>query len=233
MNIVLLLGHRSLSGKDTVAGFLKDLDYKRFAFADKLKETVADLYDFSHEQMHGELKDVPDERYPNFFDPRTTCVPTGFTPRRILQKFGYDQRSIYPDIWATYVAKKIEWDINFSSKGMNKFCITDFRFRNEYEVMRKWAERYNQELIEEDEERGNPTEPGTNLYAMHRVFVLPVRIKRDIVAKSGANDISEHDLDEFDEWYCTIHNDSTLENLKDNVLSLDRLIEYDIKNLVI
>ena len=116
--LVILLGHKSMTGKDTFFSFIKDRGFTRVAFADKLKSTVADLYNFSHDQMHGNSKDVMDTRYPNLIDPEFIRVKGLFgfsrkvknpdykpflTPRRILQIFGQQQRALDPNIWANYV----------------------------------------------------------------------------------------------------------------------------------
>src|SRR3989304_6911590 len=111
---VLLLGHKSQAGKDTIGGFLSELDFARVAFADKLKDVVADLYRFSQDQMYGALKDVEDARYLNIYDEKYIYRDIAgiggsgkervvnpeykefFTPRRMLQIFGQQQRAMYP-----------------------------------------------------------------------------------------------------------------------------------------
>ena len=201
MNIVLMLGHKSLVGKDTAANFLREIGYRRFAFADKLKSTVADLYNFTNEQMHGEEKDILDKRY-------------NLTPRQILQRFGQDQRAIYPDIWASYVFTQIEHSIFFSSSPDNLFCITDFRFRNEYDVAMKWVSNYHHITGSKDPDVliENPT------------VIVPVKIERNVIAKSGSNDISEHDLDEFDHWSYVVDNNFSLAELRETVLDINDVI---------
>jgi hypothetical protein len=208
---VLMLGHRAGVGKDSCAKFLQEYGYKRRAFADKLKSVVADLYNFNEDQMHGSTKDTMDLRYRNMIDQPTiaiteqagsmhcdinnvdypveamTIVPNPdwkeyFTPRRILQIFGQQQRQIYPDIWAQYVFNQVDKDLDvYRITNTNLFyVISDFRFRNEYDVALNWK---NSEVEGYEKQ----------LYC--------VRIDRPgTIAKSGAGDISEHDLDDFQNW---------------------------------
>ena len=231
--IVMMLGHKSLRGKDTFASYLKyhgwnRHDWKRIAFADKLKETVADLYNFSHEQMHGSLKDVEDTRYPNNVDPETITVYAkddygsipfpGFdhqepnpdykpflTPRRILQIFGQNQRALYQDIWAQYVFNQIERMENTTDKisTPGTYVITDFRFKNEHVVAKRWASEGSGRII------------------------IPIRIDRDIESKAGKFDVSENDLDDFDEWECKINNNNTLKDLEESAKVMHELIKSE------
>ena len=212
---VLLLGHRSLAGKDTFFSFAKDYGFVRASFADKLKQTVMDLYGFSHEQMHGSLKDTEDLRYPNTVDtPRMVdreiwgtddeinlaldngveyedmLIPNPdyrpfFTPRRILQLFGQQQRLLFPDIWASYVFNTTIPELVV--QGHNRIAITDFRFQNEAKVAQRWSKssEFNKLSL--------------------------IKINRNIVAKSGSKDISEHDLDNFTEWNFTLNNLGSLD----------------------
>lgn len=220
--LVIMLGHKSMTGKDTFFSFVKDLGFKRVAFADKLKSTVADLYNFSHDQMHGNSKDVMDERYPNDFDPKEYPVPAVdgsltpkllnftvpvkaianpeykefFTPRRILQIFGQQQRSLDPDIWAKYIFN-VEIP-KLVAEGHNKIVVTDFRFRNEAKVAQRWQEA--------NKESG---------------LLKLVKINRPgILARSGASDISENDLNDFDGWNDVIVNNDSIEAYRDQVLAL-------------
>ena len=224
---VLQLGSKSLVGKDTFFNTAKEYGFIRVAFADKLKNTVMDLYNFSHEQMYGNLKDIEDTRYPNTVDEKSILKPEWadsiddvnlaldngvtyksmlmpnqdykpfFTPRRILQIFGQQQRLLFPDIWAAYIfSTEIP---RLVEEGHTKFIVTDFRFKNEAQVAMRWKN----------------TSINNKLYL--------IKINRDIFAKSGSNDISEHDLDDFTGWNFELNNNSTLENynllVKDFILT--------------
>lgn len=213
---VLMLGHKSLVGKDTFFSFAKEEGFVRVAFADKLKETVADLYNFSHEQMHGDYKDVEDMRYPNLIDSPTIKTLTSLgegvrgvgpaveipnpdykpflTPRRVLQLFGQQQRALFPDIWAAYIFNvKIP---ELVKQGHSKFVVTDFRFRNEAKVALEWSQK--------------------NTDADLRL----IKITRDILARSGAGDISENDLNDFNCWSHQVSNNGSVEDFKLQVQQL-------------
>ena len=197
---VILLGHKARSGKDLLAEHLPI--YTRLAFADKLKDVVQDLYGFTHEQMYGAEKDIMDRRYPNTRDPEK--VWKGFeegrhepnleyrpylTPRRILQLFGQDQRSLCPDIWPNYVVKKMTdyVEINFTEGASSgRFVIPDFRFPNEYDVVKKWC-----------------VDVGADL--------LAIRIDRENRGVDS-QDISETALNQFGQWDIIFKNNGTIED---------------------
>jgi len=230
---VVLLGHKAKAGKDTIAGFVEPLGFRRAAFADKLKHTVMDLYHFNNEQMFGDLKEDPDSRYPNLIDkeyfepgdadypnpelnsiakfdnylkssptlavdikslriPNPDYVPY-FTPRRILQIFGQQQRSINPDIWAAYVFNSTV--TRMVEEGYRRIVVTDFRFKNEAKVAERWAQQDQENRV------------------LHTVKVF----RPGVLAGSGANDISEIDLDDY-EFQHTIINDGTLEELEEKAI---------------
>ncbi len=217
---VILVSGKSQNGKDSLfieAG--KPLGFKRFAYADVLKDLVAKIYNFSHDQMYGSLKDFPDFRYPNKADPKYLSIPSWnleknelnnprtmetymeaglawlnpiyteyLTPRRILQIFGQDQRKIYQDVWSSYLFNS---EINKAiEQGYTKFMVTDLRFHDEVRVAKEWAEK----------------EP--------KVDLLLFRVNRPgVVAKSGAEDISETQFDNYTEWNEVILNDGDLNHL--------------------
>lgn len=181
-----MLGHKSQVGKDTLGDQLVQRDnFERLAFADKLKQTVQELYNFSSEQMYDPIaKNTPDVRYPNTIDkPSDDGYTKHFTPRRILQIFGQQQRLLYPNIWASFVFNKIQEIHN--NTGKENFIITDFRFPNELVVAKAWEQQ--------------------NFYKRK---VFSVKIQRTDLSKnfSGVEDISETALDDFSNWSFTLTN---------------------------
>lgn len=192
--VVVMLGHKSLAGKDTVFGFAEELGFKRVAFADKLKTTCMDLFNLSHDQVFGESKDIMDKRYPNTRDnPSDSDYKPFLTPRRILQIFGQDQRSLFPNIWASYIFTTAIPALE--AQGHRKIVITDFRFSNEAIAAREWASRTQNSQL--------------SIYKVHRP---------GIIALSGSNDISETQLDSFKGWDGEILNDSDLATLKERTI---------------
>ncbi len=124
------------SGKDTVADMLTevlDAYTKRIQVAGPLKAYLRDLFDWTLEHTDGDLKDVPDERYPRTFEAHdwnrqpdgsnfvcgncgkeahapeevnsTPC--TGYlTPRWAMQWLGGEFAEVtYPAIYATRAAR--------------------------------------------------------------------------------------------------------------------------------
>jgi hypothetical protein len=196
---VVMLGHKSLAGKDTIYSFAKELGFKRVAFADSLKYACMDLFDLTEDQVFGSSKDVMDKRYPNtrdcewiFYDDGSEAENPDYkpflTPRRILQLFGQDCRSLFPDIWASYIFNRTIPKL--AAQGYNKIMVTDFRFKNEASVAQQWANTTGNKLF---------------MFKVHRPGV---------VAKTGAGDISENDLNDFGCWSGEIVNDGDLESLR-------------------
>jgi len=76
---IALIG-KAGAGKDTIADYLvQNYDFKKFAFADKIKEIVYDLF--------------PD---------------AGPKPRKLLQDVGMFFRGIDKDVWVKYLCRKVE-----------------------------------------------------------------------------------------------------------------------------
>ena len=223
---IIMLGYKSLVGKDTFYELVKSHGYVRVAFADKLKQVVSDLFNFTDDQMHGHLKDVEDLRYPNSVDsthllPITTGEPikvsgeftplereTGdlvinpdyrkfLTPRRVLQVVGQQLRTVFADIWAAYIFNSQIPEL--IKAGNRRIVVTDFRFKNEARVALEWAKLAS-------ETQSNP------------VKLYLVRIVRDdVTAKSGSQDISENELNDFPLWDATLLNNGTLEDYKKTI----------------
>jgi len=70
------------SGKDTVAGFLVDRGFQRFAFADRLKELASELFD----------------------------VPPGEKNRALLVALGRKMCELDRDVWVNHVLRRIPID---------------------------------------------------------------------------------------------------------------------------
>lgn len=177
-NVVILFGSQAQTGKDTSANILvQKFGYKKFSFATKLKQTVADLYDFTYEQMYGKGKEIIDERY-------------SMTPRKVLQDFGQEQRKRYPTMWADYVYREIQKDIDGGGSGF--YCVADFRFRNEHSAAKSF-------------------------FDFKETLVVPIKMLRDVPEGlvSGSNDVSEHDLDNFTKWSYLINNNGSIEHLEE------------------
>jgi hypothetical protein len=109
------------SGKDAAASILMDeLGFQRFAFADPLKHDVARETGIALEHFYSRhLKDSLIE-----FDDEM------ITPRSLLIEAAANARAKYPNIYANMIADNIQ------KSGAKKVVISDWRYRNEYDVMR-------------------------------------------------------------------------------------------------
>lgn len=139
-DLIVGLGHKKRVGKDTFARFLTQelecLGYEvfRFAFADAMKEAAA--------KMFGErgLKSA------HFYDAYPEYREWGLyqinkTPRQIWIEFGNALRGIDPEIWIRKLERlMIAASISsVSGKRPVAFIITDVRFLNEAEAVRRWG----------------------------------------------------------------------------------------------
>lgn len=127
VDIVLLSGYKR-HGKDTFAECLKSLGFKRFAFADKLKETASQLFNVPLNWFYdNDKKDTPINFWPYL------------KPREIATRFGTEsmRNNFDKDIWIRTIALQIASEIankvhgNMSSPMRLRYVITDVRFPNE------------------------------------------------------------------------------------------------------
>jgi len=111
--IIIGFGYKAQSGKDTAADHLvKNHNFVRLAFADTLKESCRAVFNFSDEQLYGNLKQTIDPFWQK-------------TPREYLQIIGDGFRKfIDPLIWIKAIERKIQ-----SIEG--NIAIADIRYINE------------------------------------------------------------------------------------------------------
>jgi hypothetical protein len=120
--MIIGLGYKARSGKDTIAEYLvRVYGFRRVAFADSLKEACRQIFSFTDEQLYGDKKEVVDSYWE-------------VTPRYVLQKVGTEcMREGYDkDIWIKSVEKKIR-------DSKDNWVITDMRFPNEAEAVKRWG----------------------------------------------------------------------------------------------
>jgi hypothetical protein len=111
--LIIGFGYKAQSGKDTAADYLvKEHQFMRVAFADTLKESCRAVFNFSTEQLYGELKQTIDPFWNK-------------TPREYLQIIGDGFRKfIDPLIWVKAIERKTQL-----IKG--NIVIADIRYLNE------------------------------------------------------------------------------------------------------
>jgi hypothetical protein len=124
---------RKYNGKDTTANYIcEKYGYKQLAFAGPLKDICGKLFGFNDEQLHGSLKETPDD---SWFD---------LTPRQVLQFVGTDlfrnhmselNERFGQDFWL--LCAKNYMDRELLKNPDTVFVISDVRFPNEVDFVRK------------------------------------------------------------------------------------------------
>jgi hypothetical protein len=122
---------KARSGKDTfaamLAGALFDTTGRRFvlaAFAQELKLRVQRDFDLDHEQLWGDDKEVPDQRYRKGIRAENDPEPY-WTSREILQNYGQFYRTIDGNFWVNNLFRVL------AEKEIENAIITDVRHPNE------------------------------------------------------------------------------------------------------
>ena len=119
------------SGKDTIADHLiKRHNFQKLSFADKLKDSVATMFDWDRNLLDG--KTDQSRQWREQIDPYWSNE-TGeeITPRYVLQLFGTEcmRDGFYDGIWVSLTKKKI-----LDNPAIN-FVIPDVRFPNEAKMI--------------------------------------------------------------------------------------------------
>jgi hypothetical protein len=118
------------SGKGTVADLLvKDHGYRKFAFADALKDAVATIFMWPRGLLEGDSN--ASRTFRETVDPWWSHkLGYEVTPRLILQKFGTEacRHGIADNIWIAALEKRIH--------GYEDVVISDCRFPNEIDFIR-------------------------------------------------------------------------------------------------
>ena len=132
--IIGFLGNKG-SGKDTAGNYLvQHHNYKRYAFADPIKEISRHLFSLDDTQLYGGKKNIIDERW-------------NLTPRTIFQRLGtefghYTIYNLFPELKKTVNTKQL-WVTLFElwlEKNKNeKIVITDVRFGHEIYIIKKYG----------------------------------------------------------------------------------------------
>ena len=126
---LIILSGRARVGKDTFGSVLKDVlegNYTLMAYADELKRKCMEDFNLSYDQVHGDLKEVPDKRYRKDIQNDEIVF---WTPREIMQFMGTDcYRTIDNNFWVKSLLKRID------REGLTNIIITDARFPNEISI---------------------------------------------------------------------------------------------------
>lgn len=118
MNVIGVSG-KARAGKDTLFAVAEQDGYIRLSFAEELKRRARNDFGLTTEHTDGKLKEVG------------TIELGGYSPREFLIELGNLYRKYRPTFWVDIVLNKI---IN---NGGTKFMVTDVRYVNEAEALRK------------------------------------------------------------------------------------------------
>ena len=125
MKQILLLSGYARSGKDSVANLLEEeMGYRRFAFADALKEMVSTLTGIPVALFHSQQKD--------------SVIPgpsSSKTYRDLLIEVADQKRAIDPDIFSRFVGTQIV------ESGASYVVISDWRYRREESFLRSFLDQ--------------------------------------------------------------------------------------------
>lgn len=124
--MIIGFGCTAQCGKDTAAMYLRSkFAHKavQVSFADKLKDTVIELFDLTREQCYGsiEYKETIDARY-------------NLSPRQIMMFVGDKLREVYAPVWIDHVFNKTIPRLEV--QGNSLFIISDVRYKNEADLIR-------------------------------------------------------------------------------------------------
>ena len=122
------------AGKDTIADIFESFGggYTKKNIAGPLKAVCKLLFDFTHEQLNTDEKDIVDERL-------------NITPRRAMQYIGTDMMQYQLDALLPGCGRTF-WIDNFINKNQHigKMIIADLRFVHEYKALK---EKYGDKLL--------------------------------------------------------------------------------------
>lgn len=191
--IIIGLGYKKCSGKDTCANLIKEyienntsFKVKKYSFADILKHSIAvkfalpelallDDQDFKIKQCLNFCK-VNNKIYSKSPENVSKELVEPITWRNILQLEGEYARNLYgEDFWINRLQDTI------ANSDSDIILITDVRYRNEAEWIKK-----------------------------NKGFLL--KVYRDIIYNDSH--VSETELDNYNDWDYIIMNTSDLEHLK-------------------
>lgn len=136
--MIIGISGKARSGKDTFAEMLaaemNEVSYPPFimmAFANELKSKCQEAFDMTWEQLWGDDKEVPDERYIKIPKDSQLGVTPGppedvyWTGREIMQDFGAFYRTIDTQFWVKNLFRVAE------EKEYENIIVTDVRYINE------------------------------------------------------------------------------------------------------
>lgn len=129
--LIGILGKKR-SGKDTSGDYLVEkYNFKKYAFADPIKEICRILFDFNEEQLYGEKKEAVDFRW--YLTPRDAF-------QKIGTEFGQNDINNYFPRMKERLKDEIIWiklfKIWYEKNKNHDIVITDVRFQHEIDAIK-------------------------------------------------------------------------------------------------
>lgn len=133
--LIGVLGRKG-SGKDTVSDYiLEKFNFEKMILAEPLKNACKELFNFSDEQLYGNLKETIDPQW-------------GVSPRKVLQWLGTDVirnriNELNPDIGNNFwiMLLKIKYLKKLNNNKNIKVIVSDVRFQNEIDIIHQLGGR--------------------------------------------------------------------------------------------
>ena len=129
--IIGVLGRKG-SGKDTISDYIiQKFNFEKMIIAEPLKNACKELFNFSDEQLYGDLKETVDPQWE-------------VSPRKVLQWLGTDVfrnriGELNPEIgnnfWVNLL--KVRYLQKLSKNKNIKIVVSDVRFQNEIDIIHK------------------------------------------------------------------------------------------------
>jgi hypothetical protein len=127
------------SGKDTIANIMvAKHGFVKISFASALKDVVSILFSWPRDMLEGDTTESRLWRETEDPDWSQKTGITGFSPRKALQYVGTDlmRNQLYANIWTHIVENRISMILEANNNA--KIVITDCRFLNEIEMLKKF-----------------------------------------------------------------------------------------------
>lgn len=112
------------SGKDTVASYFERVGFVVTHFADPIKDGLAAMFNLSHDQLNGSLKDSTLDWLP-------------LSPRQLLQTLGteWGRGMVCPDVWLRLAEQFVNHYLD-GETGYDGVVFADVRFDDEADWIR-------------------------------------------------------------------------------------------------
>lgn len=223
------------SGKDSCADVLEDeFNFVRISYGDAVKRAAREAFDFSEEQLWGDLKDVPDHRYPvsakyieayesakHLLSAKEYEKKGWLVPRRTLTSFGDAARALYPNTWVDITLAMVDKIARQHSK-----CNPLWDYHRRHGLV-PWNERYEYGLSRDEFATAVVLPDCRYKNEMDAIRLRQgrvIRVRRPNAGLSGlaGEHSSETAQQEIPDLYfdAVIENTGTLEELHEKVLKL-------------